>query len=110
MGDPGPFPLTFLKINLTRGRPGEKRFADGGKVQGIDFRRQGDDPGLDFPPRFATAGHQAFSSNVAFEGFGRSCLRDGHEVKISDVTKKGDAILIALAMSSKVRLSFSQTF
>jgi hypothetical protein len=40
--------------------------------------RQGDDTGLDVPPRFATIGPQTFSANIALEGFGRSCLRNRH--------------------------------
>ena len=81
--DPRPFVFPLLKIDLTRHGPCEERFADGGKVQPIDHRRQRDDSGINVSPRLAGTMEQTFPAHIAFETFGRSRLGNCHDQKRS---------------------------
>src|SRR5438094_10389442 len=76
MSDPGAVTFPLLELGLAGHRPGDEWFADAGKMHVIDCAWRRDDAGFDVPPRFPATGPQAFAANIAFVGFGGSCLWD----------------------------------
>ena len=82
MSDPGAVTFPLLELGLAGHRPGDEWFADAGKMHVIDCAWRRDDAGFDVPPRFPATGPQAFAANIAFVGFGGSCLGDRHEPDI----------------------------
>src|SRR5438046_3113669 len=88
MSNPGPVAFPLLKLSLTRHGPCNEWFADRGKMHNIDDARRLDDTRFDVSPRFTSTGPQTFAANIAFVGFGGSCLGNRHEDKMIDAAEK----------------------
>src|SRR2546423_12990402 len=78
MSNPGPVAFPLLKLGLTRHGPCDEWFADRGKMHKINDARRRDDARFDVSPRFPSTGPQTFAANIAFVGFGGSCLGNRH--------------------------------
>jgi len=88
MSNPGPVAFPLLKLGLTRHGPCDEWFADRGKMHKINDARRRDDARFDVSPRCPSTGPKTFAANVAFVGFGGSCLGDRHEENMIDTAEK----------------------
>src|SRR2546421_2281321 len=95
MSNPGPVAFPLLKLGLAGHGPGNKWFADGRKTHHVHDARRSDDASLDVSPRFPSTGPQTFAANIAFVGFGGSCLGDQHVRKIGIRESKFQSLTIA---------------
>src|SRR5437867_11034651 len=85
MSNPRPVAFPLLKLGLAGHGPCNKWFADGRKMHHVHDARRSNDASLDVSPRFPSTGPQTFAANIAFVGFGGSCLGNRHEPDIHGV-------------------------
>src|SRR6266699_6980000 len=107
MSNPRPVAFPLLKLGLPGRGPCNKWFADGGKMHHVHDARRSNDASLDVSPRFPSTGPQTFAANIAFVGFGGSCLGNRHEAKIPRCYAKrlGCSQAIGLAKFQRVLAS-----